>query len=427
LQIYNLSLPNCIFNVLFFTKNNVMQAKNQVPAINLPPIYDKLNRHEVFPEMNHDEKARYNFLTNLNRHLSTVIAPSNKVAFDKRVTPQFKEANGRDFENRDEVREAMLKDGQFRTWSALRRSSMEMRQQAGRSLVLRQITQLAEKAKKFTEAQPNSLKLNEALKIPHYLTIMDNHCMPGSYHTELIEGDVSAAANYDTGLFVTTAGGLGKLSDGGGKAITQHIKTHYPNFQPKRILDIGCGLGHNTLPLATAFPNAEVIGIDVAAPMLRYGHARAVALGVTNVKFMQINAENLSEFENGSFDWVQTTMFLHETSTKAMYKIGHEIHRILRGGGLSLHIEQPQYSPEMPLFEQFIRDWDAYYNNEPFWGAMHDIDVRDWMAECGFKKESQLQFGARAVNDNEDHTKPRPQEVEDHGRSAVWNVFGAWK
>jgi ubiquinone/menaquinone biosynthesis C-methylase UbiE len=397
------------------------------PAINLPPIYDKLTRHDVFPEMNHDEKARYNFLANLNRHLATVVAPANKVAFDTRVTPKFKRSKKRDFQNRDEVHDAMLKDPQFQSWSSLRRSTMEMRQQAGRSLVLRQVDNLAEKAKKFNELAPKSLKLDPSVKVPHYLAVMDNHCMPGSYHTELIEGDVSAAANYDGGLFVTTAGGLGKLTDGGGKAITQHLKTHYPDFQPERILDIGCGLGHNSLPLATAFPEAQVIAIDIAAPMLRYGHARAQALGVKNVEFRQMNAENLAEFADGSFDWVQTTMFLHETSKLAMEKIGHQIHRILRGGGLSLHIEQPQYSPEMPLFEQFIRDWDAYYNNEPFWGAMHDIDVRDWMVACGFEADKLLQFGARAVNDNEDHTKPRAPEVEDHGRSAVWNVFGAWK
>jgi ubiquinone/menaquinone biosynthesis C-methylase UbiE len=404
-----------------------METKKNTTAINLPPTYDKLKRHDAFPEMQHDEKARYNFLANLNRHLATVVAPGNKIAFEQRVTPQFEAAHKRPFKSRDEVRLAMLRDPQFQIWSALRRSTMEMRQQAGRSLVLRQIENLAERAQKLSAAAPQSLKLDPSVRVPHYLSVMDNHCMPGSYHTELIDGDVSAAANYDTGLFVTTAGGLGKLTDGGGKAISQHIKTHFPDFNPKKILDIGCGLGHNTLPLATAFPNAQVIGIDIAAPMLRYGHARAVALGIKNVEFRQMNAENLSVFDNESFDWVQTTMFLHETSTRAMYKIGGEIYRILTPNGLSLHIEQPQYSDAMPLFEQFIRDWDALYNNEPFWGAMHDIDVYDWMAACGFKKEHQLQFGARAVNDNEDHTRPRPPEVEDHGRSAVWNVFGGWK
>lgn len=394
--------------------------------INLPPIYNKIGKHEMFPEVSHDENARYNFLANLNKHLATMVSPGNKMAFEKRVKPRFKKEKGRDFLNRQEVREAMKKDPQYQLWSALRRCTMEMRQQAGRSIVLRQAKKLAEKAFELSQKNQETLQLNSSLKIPAYIAKVDNHCMPGSYHTELFEGDVSAAANYDTGLFVTTAGGLGKLSDGGGKAIANWVLSNYPDFKPKRILDIGCGLGHNTLPIALAYPDAEVIGIDVGAPMLRYGHARAVALGIKNVKFIQMDAE-LPNFPDENFDWIQTTMFLHETSGKSIYKIIKEIYRMLKPGGLSLHIEQPQYTPEMDLYEQFIRDWDAFYNNEPFWSKMHDIETVELMTSAGFNKDKLLQFGARAVNDYEDHTKPKQPEVEDHGRSAVWNVFGAWK
>jgi ubiquinone/menaquinone biosynthesis C-methylase UbiE len=404
-----------------------MDAKSQTPAVNLPPVYSLIARHEVFPEVSHDETARYNFLASLNRHLATYISPGNKIAFDKRVQPNFVAEHGRDFQTRDEVKEAMKQDPHYQSWAALRRSTMEMRQQGGRSMTLRQADDLAKKVANLNAKSPETLVLDPNLKTPYYLSIMDNHCMPGSYHTELFEGDVSNAANYDSGLFVTSGGMLGKYTDGGGKAIASWVLSNAPDFKPKRILDIGCGIGHNTLPLATAFPDAEVIGIDTGGPMLKYGHARAIALGIKNVKFMQINAENLSMFDNESFDWVQTTMFLHETSTKAMINIGNEIFRILKPNGLSLHIEQPQYTAEMPLYEQFIRDWDAFHNNEPFWGAMHDVDMNDWMISTGFKKENLLQFGARGINDNEDHTKPKAPEVEDHGRSAIWNVFGAWK
>jgi ubiquinone/menaquinone biosynthesis C-methylase UbiE len=395
-------------------------------AYNLPPTYHKIQKHAVFPELTHDEHARYNFLANLNKHISQVILPANKLAFEQRVEPQFEAENGRKITDRDELKTAIKREPMYQTWSALRRSTMEMRQQAGRSIVLRQAHDLAAKVKALNAAKPQSLRLNPSLKIPHYISIMDNHCMPGSYHTELFEGDVSPAANYDTGLFVTTAGGLGKLTDGGGKAISSWIRTNYPDFAPKRILDIGCGMGHNTLPLAIAFPDAEVIGIDLGAPLIRYAHARAVDLGIENVKFIQMDAQ-FNDFDTASFDWVQTTMFLHETSNKAMFGIIKEIYRILKKGGLTLHIEQPQYTPEMSLFEQFMRDWDAFHNNEPFWGAMHDVDTKDWMASAGFLKENMLQFGAAAVNDNEDFTKPKPKEQEDFGRSAVWNVFGAWK
>lgn len=397
---------------------------NQAP-INVPPAWHRIGKHEVAPEASHDEIARFNFLSNLNKHLATMISPGNRTAYDKRVRPRFLREKGRDFQSRREVREAMLKDPQFQTWSALRRSAMEMRQQAGRSLVLRQAKELAEKAAKLNEGK-DTLQLNPNLTIPPYIAKVDNHLMPGSYHTELFSGDVSAAANYDMGLFVTTGGALGRFNDGGGKAIAQWLLSHHPEFKPKRILDIGCGLGHNVLPIAQAYPDAEVVAVDVGAPMLRYGHARAQALGITNVKFMQMDGQ-FTGFADESFDWIQTTMFLHETSGKSIHGIMKEIYRMLKSGGVTMHIEQPQYTPEMDLYEQFIRDWDAFYNNEPFWSKMHDIDTIGLMTKAGFDAANFFQIGVRAVNDNEDHTKPRVPEPEDHGRAAVWNVFGAWK
>jgi ubiquinone/menaquinone biosynthesis C-methylase UbiE len=291
-------------------------------------------------------------------------------------------------------------------------------------MVLRQANELAQKAQGLNQGK-DTLKLNPHLEIPHYVQAVDHHCMPGSYYTELIEDDITAAANYDSGLFVTTAGLLGRMNDGGGRAIVQWLKNEFPKFQPKRILDIGCGLGHNVIPIAQAYPDAEVIAIDVAAPMLRYGHARAQDLGIKNVNFIQLDGANTG-FANESFDWIQTTMFLHETSYKALHQIMSEIYRMLAFSGLTLHIEQPQYTKEMDLYEQFIRDWDAYYNNEPFWSKMHDMDVKKIILQTGFKENAFIQIGVKAVNDILENQKI-DETVEDYGRSPIWNVFGAWK
>src|SRR5690606_13974269 len=153
-----------------------------------------------------------------------------------------------------------------------------------------------------------------SITIPDYVSAVDTHCMPGSYYTSLCEGDVTAGANYDCGIFVTTAGMLGAFSDGGGKAIAEWLQANHPDFKPRRILDIGTTIGHNIVPLAQAFPDAEVIAVDVAEPVMRYGHARARALGVSNLKFVQANAEDLSRYEDGSFDLITASMFWHETS-----------------------------------------------------------------------------------------------------------------
>ena len=45
----------------------------------VPPPYTAVARHAVFPEPTHDEAARYNFLTALNKYLSGSIGPGNKI------------------------------------------------------------------------------------------------------------------------------------------------------------------------------------------------------------------------------------------------------------------------------------------------------------------------------------------------------------
>ncbi|WP_448581595.1 class I SAM-dependent methyltransferase [Thermaurantiacus sp.] len=391
-----------------------------------PPPYTEVARHGMFPEPRHDEVARFNFLANLNRHLSAVLGAGNRLAYETRVRPAFVAAHGREPKDRFEVRQAMNSDPFHSFWSALKRNSMEMRQQNGRSIVLRQAEALAGRAAALN-AGCNTLELDSSVEVPRYQAAVDIHCMPGSYHGELFPGDVSAGANYDCGIFATTGGALGALSDGAGQAIAQWVKAERPGFQPRRILDIGATIGHNAVPLAQAFPEAEVWAIDTAAPSLRYGHARARTLGVSNIRFVQMNAEDLSRFTDGFFDWVQTTMFLHETSGKALPRIIAEGARVLASGGLMLHLEQPNYTDEMPLLEQFLRDWDAFNNNEPFWSAMHALDIPAILEAAGLPREAQFKARVKAVVDRSIFPEAPTGAAEDHGRAAVWEAYGAWK
>ncbi len=392
-----------------------------------PPDYRVVGQHDVYPETTHDETARFNFLAQMNRHLSTKVMGGIAHAFEDRVEPKFKEENGRDFEDRHEVRKALKEDPMFQWWSALRRATMENRQQAGRWVTLRQAEALNEKARMLTEGD-DRLKLDPEFKQPRSTEAIDHHCMPGSYHTELVPGDVTGPANYDSGIFATTGGMLGRFNDGGGVAVAQWVAKNLPDFKPKRILDIGAGLGHNVLPIAAAFPDAEVVAVDAGAPMLRYGLARAKSLGIENVEFVQADVADLSQFEDESFDWVQSTMFLHETTFKSMPKIFKETHRLLKPGGIVLHVEQPQYDKDMPLYEQAMRDWDAFYNNEPFWTKMHEIDLDQWMEDAGFNRDDIIHGGVAAVVDADIFPEAaEDNEQEDYGRKAAWHVIGARK
>ena len=185
------------------------------------PSWSQLSRHEVMPEVSHDEIARFNLLAQINIYLSSQLLPSVKTSYEKRTKPRFIAENGREPATRQEIRKAMLDDSAYQVWSALRRNTMEQRQQAGRAVVYRQLDRLNDTAKKLNAGKP-TLQLDPSVVSPRYATAVDIHCMPGSYHTEVCSDDVSAAANYDVGIFVTTAGMLGSYSDGGGQAIAQN-------------------------------------------------------------------------------------------------------------------------------------------------------------------------------------------------------------
>lgn len=409
------------------TAPSTQQATTQAPP---QPSWRQVGRHAVFPKATHDEVARFDFLTRLNLHLSQHVLPGVKLAYEQRVRPAFEAQHARAPQDRHEVRKAMQQDLHYQLWSALRRNTMEMRQQAGRSVVFRQLAELRAAADELNEGA-STLELNPAVQSPRYATAVDIHCMPGSYHTETVARDIAPGANYDCGIFVTTAGMLGRFSDGGGQAIVDWLAKHKPGWKPKRILDIGCTIGHNALPLAQAYPTAQVVAIDPAAPVLRYAHARAKSLGVGNIRFVQAVGESVPAAD-GEFDLVTTAMFWHETSNTAMPKIMREVHRVLAPGGVTLHLEQPQY-PGMDPFVAFIRDWDAYNNNEPFWTRMHEWDLDALVTASGFPKGAYFETTMQAKVDRTLFPAPAgsgsggANAQEDYGRTPTWTAFGAHK
>jgi ubiquinone/menaquinone biosynthesis C-methylase UbiE len=142
---------------------------------------------------------------------------------------------------------------------------------------------------------------------------------------------------------------------------------------------------------------------------------------------VQANAEDLPQYADESFDLITTSMFLHETSHQAMPRILKTINRLLKPGGLMLHLEQPQYEG-MDLYQQFIRDWDSFYNNEPYWRPMHELDLKEMFERYGFNGDDMFDVGLVSLVDEKIFGKrEKGDEGEDYGRAPVWNAYGLWK
>jgi 2-polyprenyl-3-methyl-5-hydroxy-6-metoxy-1,4-benzoquinol methylase len=338
----------------------------------------------VFPRPSHDEAARQRYAMNFRGYLFGPLREAVGKAFYASAAPAFEAREGKKPEDRRDARAAALTLSSYQAFSDLHRLSQEMIWNSVIDTLDRNEEQLSEAYSEVGDGGIGSLRLNPDLEIPRYVSAIDIHVMPGNYQADRGENDVITGALYDRGGYLYGPGG-GPRGEGMGHTSVAFIKQHYPDLQPKRILDMGCAIGGPTGPLVDAFPDAEVHGIDVGAALLRYAHMRAEAMG-RKIHFSQQNAED-TDFEDGSFDLIVSHIMFHETSAKAVQPILNECRRLLAPGGVMLHLDLPSPNLLPDPFTKVIFDGDAFYNNEPFWMRMHDLDWAAMMEKAGFDKE----------------------------------------
>ena len=388
----------------------------------MPASFVEQQLHQALPKTDHDELARQHFVRSFKEYLVSSIHPGLKTAYEKRAKKAFIADHQREPENIAEVGEVMRKDPHYQAWSSLLRTSQEMMWSSTQIPVERSLGGLVESAQDLGESTGGSLRLDPSLVIPPYHTAVDIHCQPGGYHTEYVEDDVAQGAIYDRAVYLYAMGQMGADNADMGDSTVAWLKQAHPDFKPSKILDLGCAVGHSTLPYASGFPEAEVHAVDVAAPMLRYAHARAAAKGL-DVHFSQQNAE-VMDFADDSFDLVVSHILLHETSAKAIKNIISECHRVLKPGGWMLHVETPPYEGMSP-FDTFLFDWDSENNNEPFWRKSHLLDLDELAKQGGFTNHEPIQIMVPSAFQEAQRTMTF--QGGDFGGGGVWFVYGCQK
>ncbi|TRW14425.1 class I SAM-dependent methyltransferase [Glacieibacterium frigidum] len=342
--------------------------------------------HPALAQPTPDEGARQEFAKSLKQFVQQGILPGLGPVFRARAARRFEREAGRAPADRHDIRKAMVPDPYFQHYAAVNRVAQELLWDSVIDSVDRDLPALETRTAANSARNRGKLLIPDDFEVPRYVAALDIHCMPGGYSGRGADRDgIALGALYDRGVYLYSMGYTGPNNDDMGRSVCNYIKRRLDGFTPKRILDMGCTVGHSTLPYKELFPDAEVWGIDVAAPQIRFAHARAGAFGL-DVNFAQMNAE-ATDFDDGYFDLVVSHIMLHETSGKAMPKIFAECHRVLAPGGLMIHADLPPFDLMDP-FTQFILDNETYYNNEPFWGAMRDLDQIALAKVAGFQADT---------------------------------------
>lgn len=330
--------------------------------------------HPMLARANHDEEVEQLFVRDFKQYLTAEIEPYQRMIADRLDPGPGHNAPA------DHVFEALHEDPAFRSWATLRRASQEMLWDSVWKTVDRQAKALDETASGAPAL--GSLTLDPDFAIPSYLADEHVHLMPGGYGLDA-EG-VRQGAVMDRGGAVYMLGRNGGfLNDGRGRAVVAHLAGLYPDVAPRRLVELGCGIGASIVPVALHFPEAESVALDVGPSMLRYAHARASHLGAA-VHFMQANAER-TNLPDDSFDLVFSAALLHETSPDAIGRIMAESHRLLRNGGVVVHLEVPTRYAELDLWNQIRAEVEHDYNNEPAWRAATSADYRVLLGAAAFK------------------------------------------
>ncbi len=392
-------------------------------ALNIKQPYP----HRMMPRASHDEHARESIIAAMKHYLANNVYPYDELIYEKQAKPGFVKEHGREPADCGEVHHLMLQQPYTQMWSSMARTLQEMLWDNQGEIVAHELPRMQAEARALAENAQGSLTLDPDFQMPRYISAVDIHAMPGGYATSRSADDLATPAVYERGAYYYTRGMVGRWGEGGGMALINAVKEFFPDLKPRRILDVGCAVGWSTTPLTDAWPDAEVHGIDVGEAFMRYAHARAEALGKA-VHFHQMNGEDL-KFPDQHFDLVMSGGVYHETSRKAAPRMIKEIHRVLKPGGVSMNYDIP-YGGAYNLHEQFMLNWDCYFNAEPFWRQWTAWDRREFMSWGGFEKDQVVE--AWADRDHQGNFKFFPDPFDELHPSAGGGIgrvqfFGAPK
>jgi ubiquinone/menaquinone biosynthesis C-methylase UbiE len=226
------------------------------------------------------------------------------------------------------------------------------------------------------KAGPGKLVMSPQMEIPEY-TRHEIHIQPGGYVADPFGGYVY---HYGTNSFYISVMGHNE-QDQVHKGVVSRLPLP-PDGKVRRILDMGCGIGQYTVALKERFPDAEVWGVEIGGPMVRYAHMRASRLG-NGANFAQKLAEDTG-FPDGYFDIVTSYIMHHEVPAQKTLEIIEEAKRVTRPGGVYYPIDFNTGGLKSPGRAMYSRWMDHRWNNEVWSLEYHSVPFSEEIGKRGF-------------------------------------------
>lgn len=179
---------------------------------------------------------------------------------------------------------------------------------------------------------------------------------------------------------------------------------------PKRILDVGCGIGGTSRILAKKFPDAQITGITLSPEQVQRATQLAKEAGISNVEFKVVNALAM-DFPDNTFDLVWGCESGEHMPDKKKYI--EEMARVLAPGGNMAVATWCERDPTPPFSRQERMDLDFVYAE---WSHPYFISLNKY-------KEHMLGTDLLANVETQDWT----EQTLPSWRHSIWvGVWSPW-
>ena len=336
----------------------------------------------------HDEASRQAFVGALKGYLNGPLEVRLAERYEEAAKPGYVKAHGRAPKDRLEGTEAFRGDPLFQLWGSSLFTSQDLMWETVGETCDRLLPEFEARREALARRKPlGRLELKEDFVPPDPIRQVEIHRQPGGYFGR--SGDTSLRLGMDymgTGELYRAAKGLSEGGEVGdpsmGNYLLGALRRRFAEPDPATVLDMGCGVGVHTIAYKQAFPKAEVWGVDLSAPFLRFAHAWAEDQELA-INYRQANA-NDTGFDDGRFDLIVSHIMFHETWHDILPGIMAEAHRLLSPGGIFLNGDTPYQPGRLSITKQVTNHWQVVNNGEPFWTGYADTDLRQALIDGGF-------------------------------------------
>jgi len=338
----------------------------------------------------HDEAARQAFVGALKGYVNGPMESQLAAEYDNQLKFDFMEKQGQEPRDRYEGTEAFRHSHLYQLWgSAVYTSQNLMWETVGDTCDRLEPAFEARRAVLAKRPTLGSLELEDDFVPPDPIRHVEIHRQPGGYFGPAGSTDLHRGMHYfGTVELYRNAKGLGDGSvavgePSMGRYLLGALQRRFDAIKPRAVLDLGCGPGSQTLAYKEAFPDAEVWGVDLSAPFLRFGHLWAEDQGAA-IHFRQANASDTG-LPDAKFDLIISHILFHETWDDILPAIMKEAHRLLAPGGIFINGDTPYQPDRLSIPKQVTNHWQVVNNGEPFWTGFADTDVKEALVAAGFE------------------------------------------